>query len=87
LDCSLFPKLQHIRVALNYIRNMSIPDEFVSLWRYLALAYENDSFVKSCPSDQEINWHWMRGGASAQQVLQLQKEKPKYSFEVPDYPR
>ncbi|CAF0900486.1 unnamed protein product [Didymodactylos carnosus] len=84
LDCSLLPKLQHIRVALNYIRNMSIPVKFGSLWRYLALAYENDSFVKSCPSDQEIVWHWIRHEASPKEVLQLQKEEPKYSFDVPN---
>ncbi|CAF0962996.1 unnamed protein product [Didymodactylos carnosus] len=84
LDCSLLPKLQHIRVGLNYIKNMSIPVKFGSLWRYLALAYENDSFVKSCSSDQEIIWHWIHREASPKELLQLQMEEPKYSFDVPD---
>ena len=35
LDCSLWPKLQHIRVAMEYIRRLHIPVEFTTLWHYL----------------------------------------------------
>jgi hypothetical protein len=35
LDCTLWPKLQHIRVAADYIRQVSIPMKFTALWRYL----------------------------------------------------
>ncbi|CAF2260166.1 unnamed protein product [Rotaria magnacalcarata] len=83
LDCSLWPKLQHIRVAANYILNLSIPVEFSALWNYLASAYELDAFVKSCPSDQEIVLHWIRR-ESSKEYLQLKKEEPRFSFEIPN---
>jgi chloride intracellular channel protein 2 len=35
LDCSLWPKLQHIRVAAEYLLRLSIPTKFTALWRYL----------------------------------------------------
>ena len=35
LDCSLWPKLQHIRVASGYFLNLTIPVEFSTLWHYL----------------------------------------------------
>lgn len=35
LDCSLWPKLQHIRVATDYFLKFAIPTEFADLWRYL----------------------------------------------------
>jgi len=37
LDCSLWPKLQHIRVAADYILHLSIPTEFSALWTYLGM--------------------------------------------------
>ncbi len=37
LDCSLWPKLQHIRVAADYILHLSIPTEFSTLWAYLGI--------------------------------------------------
>lgn len=83
LDCSLWPKLQHIRVAAEYILNLSIPNQFVSLWHYLAAAYKQEAFVKSCPSDQEIVLHWIRRETSPKEYLQLAVEEPKYSFDIP----
>ena len=35
LDCSLWPKLQHIRVAADYILRLAIPLDFSALWAYL----------------------------------------------------
>ncbi|CAF1139265.1 unnamed protein product [Adineta steineri] len=84
LDCSLWPKLQHIRVASEYILGLTIPNEFSSLWRYLNSAYELDAFVKSCPSDQEIVLHWVRRETSTKEFLQLTKEEPKYSLDIPE---
>ncbi|CAF1108713.1 unnamed protein product [Adineta steineri] len=84
LDCSLWPKLQHIRVASDYILGLTIPNEFSSLWRYLNSAYELDAFVKSCPSDQEIVLHWVRRETSTKEFLQLTKEEPKYSLDIPE---
>jgi len=84
LDCSLWPKLQHIRVATDYFLKFAIPNEFAHLWRYLASAYELDAFVKSCPSDQEIILHWIRRETiSSKEYLQLTKEEARYSFEIP----
>ncbi len=37
LDCSLWPKLQHIRVAADYILRLAIPLEFSALWAYLGM--------------------------------------------------
>ena len=102
LDCSLWPKLQHVRVAMEYIRRLYIPTDFTTLWRYLGndwfiepfvrsetsgavlgAAYTLDAFTKSCPSDQEIVLHWIRRETSPKEYLQLTKEEPKYSFDVP----
>ncbi|CAF1215127.1 unnamed protein product [Adineta steineri] len=84
LDCSLWPKLQHIRVAGEYILNFTIPTEFSALWAYLGSAYELDAFVKSCPSDQEIVLHWTRRETSSKEYLQLTKDEPKFSFNLPN---
>lgn len=83
LDCSLWPKLQHIRVAAEHILDLKIPTEFKALWGYLASAYELDAFVKSCPSDQEILLHWIRREQSSKEYLQLTTEEPRYSFDIP----
>ena len=40
LDCSLWPKLQHIRVAADYILRLSIPAELSDLWAYLGMLLE-----------------------------------------------
>ncbi|CAF1559303.1 unnamed protein product, partial [Adineta steineri] len=53
-------------------------------WRYLNSAYELDAFVKSCPSDQEIVLHWVRRETSTKEFLQLTKEEPKYSLDIPE---
>ncbi|UJR36188.1 hypothetical protein I4U23_028922 [Adineta vaga] len=83
LDCSLWPKLQHIRVAIDYILRLPIPTELTTLWNYLNSAYELDAFVKSCPSDQEIVLHWIRRETSSKEYLQLTKEEPRFSFDIP----
>ena len=98
LDCSLWPKLQHIRVAAEYLLRLSIPIEYAALWKYLgrsptlllavlivslASAYELDAFVKSCPSDQEIVLHWIRRETSPREYLQLTKDEARFSLDIP----
>ena len=46
-------------------------------------AYELDAFVKSCPSDQEIVLHWTRRETSPREYLQLTKDEPRSSLDVP----
>lgn len=58
LDCLMLPKLQHIRVAAKAFKDFEIPDDMVGLWKYLKMAYENDTFRKTCSSDQEIVHEW-----------------------------
>jgi len=41
LDCSLWPKLQHIRVASEYLLNFTIPTQFSALWSYLGIIIKN----------------------------------------------
>ncbi|ESO11341.1 hypothetical protein HELRODRAFT_116835 [Helobdella robusta] len=85
LDCMMLPKLQHLRVAAKAFKNFDIPLEFKGLWRYLATAYNTTSFRESCPSDQEIIFHW---GSKPEcpdlsKDFQLSEATPKYSFDYP----
>lgn len=74
LDCLMLPKLQHIRVAAKAFMNFEIPLYLPSLWRYLATAYSNDTFRKTCPSDQEIVYHW----SEKKETTPLPEEKSKF---------
>ncbi|KAL3313147.1 Chloride intracellular channel, partial [Cichlidogyrus casuarinus] len=56
-DCNLGPKLHHVRIAGEFYRNYSIPNEFYYIWTYLANVYQLDSFKMSCPSDKDILVH------------------------------
>ena len=86
----MLPKLQHIRVAAKAFKDFEIPDDMVGLWNYLGAAYQNETFRKTCPSDQEIVYQW----ESKQETPSLSEEKmklystdgynqPKFSFETP----
>ena len=88
LDCLMLPKLQHIRVAAKAFKDFEIPDMMVGVWSYLATAYSTDLFRKTCPSDQEIVYHW----SSKPELPLLSAEKKqfystegklRYSFDVP----
>lgn len=91
LDCLMLPKFQHIRVAAKAFKDFEIPDDMVGLWKYLKMAYENDTFRKTCPSDQEIVHEWeSKAGIPA---LSESKKKiytmdgyvePQFSMNVPD---
>ena len=74
LDCLMLPKLQHIRVAAKAFKDFEIPDDMVGLWGYLGNAYRNDTFRKTCPSDQEIVYEW----ESKQETPELSDEKKRF---------
>ncbi len=88
LDCMMLPKLQHIRVVSKAFKEFDIPDEFTALWSYLCNAYHYDVFRKTCPSDQEIVYHWQNKPelATLPKDKQLQYSSsgtPRYSYQVP----
>ncbi len=84
LDCSLLPKLQHIRIAGESIKKFKIPYKFRYLWKYLENAYASDQFMKSCPPDREIIWHWSRSFVSHKDLLQIMQEAPTRTLTLPD---
>lgn len=84
LDCSLLPKLQHIRVAAENIKHFLIPYRFTFLWRYLQNAYQTDAFQKSCPPDREIIWHWRKTNHSTKDLFAITQETPYKTLAVPD---
>lgn len=57
-DCSLLPKLQHIRIAGQAYKGYTISDEFKNIWNYLNIAYEQNAFSATMPSDQDIVQHY-----------------------------
>jgi glutathione S-transferase len=84
LDCSLLPKLQHIRVAGESIKKFKIPARFKSLWRYIDNAYKTDAFQKSCPPDREIIWNWSKTFLTHKDLLQIMQEAPHKTLTIPD---
>ena len=54
VDCDIMPKLQHIRVAGKYYKNLDIPKDLQALWSYMARCYQTKAFQESCPFDQDI---------------------------------
>ncbi|BFZ23349.1 hypothetical protein BsWGS_26388 [Bradybaena similaris] len=88
LDCNVLPKLQHIRVASKAFKDFDIPASFAGLWRYLGNAYNNDTFRKTCPSDQEIVHHWSDKKETtplpeAKQKFYSVEASPRFSMTVP----
>ena len=53
-DCSLLPKLHHIRVAGKHYKQFSIPEDFTALQRYMEAADEETACQQCRPSDNEI---------------------------------
>lgn len=81
LDCSLLPRLQHIRVASEYIKNYKIPPKFKFLWNYMKNAYMTDEFQKSCPPDREIICHWSK--LNTKVLLHFINDSPNKTLTVP----
>lgn len=84
LDCSLLPKLQHIRVAAENIKSFNIPLRFTYLWRYIRNAYQTDAFQKSCPPDREIIWHWLKSNHSTKDLFTIMQETPYKTLSIPE---
>lgn len=84
VDCYLLPKLQHIRIAGESIKQFRIPNRFKFLWKYLKVSYETDLFFKSCPPDREIICHWSKSFLSQKHLLQIIQEAPYKTLSVPD---
>ena len=89
LDCLVLPKLQHIRVATKALRDFEIPASMTAIWRYMGQAYTSTTFRKTCPSDQEIVYHW----SQKQETPNMSEEKireystdgePRFSVDIPD---
>lgn len=88
LDCNVLPKLQHIRVASKAFKDFEIHAGMTSLWGYLGNAYKNDTFKKTCPSDQEIVHHWSEKKETtplpeSKQKLYMVESTPRFSLEAP----
>jgi len=87
LDCEVLPKLQQIRVSLMGLKDYETPSSFEGLWRYMYNAYNDDIFVKSCPSDQEILLHWAEKPEtprlSNDKYTKIMNQKQSYSFDIP----
>lgn len=84
LDCSLLPKLHHIRIAAEHIKKFRIPYKFRSLWKYLNNAYHTEAFQKSCPPDREIIWHWSKTNISNKELLHIMQETAYKTIGIPD---
>ena len=88
LDCLMLPKLQHIRVVAKAFKDFEIPSSFSGLWRYLDNAYSSDIFRQTCPSDQEIVYHWQCKPecprlSKEKQNLYSPEGRPRYSIDLP----
>ncbi|UYV68651.1 CLIC6 [Cordylochernes scorpioides] len=87
LDCEVLPKIHHVRIATMYLKNYKFPDELIGLKTYLTNAYNHEIFIKTCPSDQEIVFHWAdkpeTPTLSHERHSQMIKEEPKYTFALP----
>ncbi|PAA58896.1 hypothetical protein BOX15_Mlig003947g1 [Macrostomum lignano] len=54
-DCQLMPKLHHVRLAGEFYRGFTIPEELRHLQDYLVGMYTAcDAFRTSCPADRDI---------------------------------
>ncbi|XP_045163391.2 chloride intracellular channel protein 2-like isoform X1 [Mercenaria mercenaria] len=89
LDCLVLPKLQHIRVACKALKDFDIPASMKALWKYIGQAYESTTFRKTCPSDQEIVYHWSQKAETPHLSDEKMKEystdkEPKFSVTIPD---
>lgn len=91
IDCHMMPRLHQIRVILKQMDGIEIPNGLRCLWQYLNETYEWNIFRRWCPSDQEIQIHWLlkMNNSSQRQfrmkLMQLIRSSPTYSFDCPVY--
>ncbi|XP_046558744.1 LOW QUALITY PROTEIN: chloride intracellular channel protein 1-like [Haliotis rubra] len=87
LDCLMLPKLHHARVASEAFKDFEIPSNMTGLLHLLRSAYSNETFRKTCPSDQEIVHHWSTKGETtplpkSKQRFYMLEGTPVYSMDV-----
>ncbi|KER23388.1 hypothetical protein T265_08713 [Opisthorchis viverrini] len=82
IDCSLAPKLQHLRVAGAYFRGFQIPDTLKYVWMYLSHMYNLEAFRVSCPTDKDILLHYLER-IPGLDLAQIDTQK-KRIFRLPD---
>eukprot|EP00560_Eucampia_antarctica_P002067 CAMPEP_0197837618 /NCGR_PEP_ID=MMETSP1437-20131217/32712_1 /TAXON_ID=49252 ORGANISM="Eucampia antarctica, Strain CCMP1452" /NCGR_SAMPLE_ID=MMETSP1437 /ASSEMBLY_ACC=CAM_ASM_001096 /LENGTH=318 /DNA_ID=CAMNT_0043444801 /DNA_START=152 /DNA_END=1108 /DNA_ORIENTATION=+ len=60
LDCSLSPKLFHLKIGLQTFKNNSIdiPNQFPSLQKYMDTIFSRDSFEQSSYAEEVVVWGW-----------------------------
>lgn len=59
-DCSLLPKLYHIRVAGKFFKNFDIPKDFARLHEYVRAGFETDAFKKTLYQESEVIAGWQK---------------------------
>ncbi|TGZ72835.1 hypothetical protein CRM22_001844 [Opisthorchis felineus] len=82
VDCSLAPKLHHLRVAGAYFRGFQIPETLKYVWMYLANMYNLEAFRVSCPTDKDILLHYLER-IPGLDLAQIDTQK-KRIFRLPD---
>jgi glutathione S-transferase len=60
LDCSLSPKLYHMKCGLEAFKNnpIEIRTKFPAVHAYMDVMFARDSFVKSCYPSETVVWGW-----------------------------
>ncbi|XP_064627062.1 chloride intracellular channel protein 1-like [Lineus longissimus] len=53
-DCTLIPKLHHLKIAAEAYKGFTIPLDYIYVWRYLKNAYKTSAFDESQPFDEDI---------------------------------
>ncbi len=59
-DCSLLPKLHHVRVAAKHYKKFDIPESLTNLTAYLAAADERPAFRSTAPPNDAIVEGWRK---------------------------
>eukprot|EP00794_Sanderia_malayensis_P000240 gene240-857_t len=59
-DCSLLPKLHHVRVASKHYKKFEIPEGLVNLHGYLLAADSNPVFNATAPTEEAIIEGWRK---------------------------
>lgn len=75
LDCTLAPKLQHLRIASNYFGKFKISTKFVFIWTYLKHIYQTSVFQITCPSDRNIILTYLEKIVGSENLQMLAKHK------------
>ncbi|EDV25120.1 Glutathione S-transferase DHAR3, chloroplastic [Trichoplax sp. H2] len=59
-DCSLLPKLYHVRVAGKHFKHFDIPKDFAKLLEYLKAGFETEAFKKTVYLEDEVIAGWQK---------------------------